>query len=103
MNAAAVPATDRYEANDIFAGACGSEDFYAGVLEQERFGIYPNPVESVLHASIGSAAAYEILDMQGRSWLRGNLNADGAIDIAYLPQGVYLLRIGEGNLRFIKS
>ncbi len=103
MNAAMVPATDRYEANDIFAGACGTEDFYAGMLEQELLGVYPNPAESVLHVMRGGSESFEILDMQGRSWLIGNLNSDGTIEIAHLPIGVYLLRIGNSNIRFIKS
>jgi hypothetical protein len=103
MNAATVPATDRYEANDIFAGACGTEDFYAGMLEQELLGIYPNPAESVLHVMRGGSESFEILDIQGRSWLIGNLNSDGTIEIAHLPIGVYLLRIGNSNIRFIKS
>jgi hypothetical protein len=103
MNVATVPATDRYEANDIFAGACGTEDFYAGMLEQELLGVYPNPAESVLHVMRGGSESFEILDMQGRSWLIGNLNSDGTIEIAHLPIGVYLLRIGNSNIRFIKS
>jgi hypothetical protein len=103
MNAATVPATDRYEANDIFAGACGTEDFYAGMLEQELLGIYPNPAGFVLHVMHRGSESFEILDMHGRSRLIGNLNSDGTIEIAHLPLGMYLLRIGNSSIRFIKS
>ena len=105
MNTARVPATDRFEGNALFAGACGSEDFYAGLEEEMRQGVlYPNPAQDILTVQgIQGHTGYEILDLQGRSWCKGNLNADGTMHIAHLPFGLYLLHIGNYNLRFVKS
>ena len=105
MNTAKVPATDRFEGNALFAGACGTEDFYAGLEEEMRQGVlYPNPAQDILTVQgIQGHTGYEILDLQGCSWGKGNLNADGTMHIAHLPFGLYLLQIGNYNLRFVKS
>jgi hypothetical protein len=104
MNAATVPATDRYEANDIFAGACGTEDFYAGMLEQELLGIYPNP--AVVYLTVSNSeenSSYRIYDLQGRVWQQGMLDSTNSIGLSSLPKGLYILSIANTTTRFIKS
>jgi hypothetical protein len=104
MNAATVPATDRYEANDIFAGACGTEDFYAGMLEQEILGIYPNPAVDYLTVSNSEEnSSYRIIDLQGRVWKQGILESTNSIGLSALPKGLYILSIADTAARFIKS
>jgi hypothetical protein len=103
MNAAAVPATDRYEANDIFAGACGTEDFYAGMLEQELLGIYPNPAHDVLHITgVSFNSPYQIIDVQGRVWDEGKVQT-GTISLVTLPAGFYLFKVNDFILRWVKQ
>jgi hypothetical protein len=104
MNTATVPATDRYEANDIFAGACGTEDFYVGMLEQELLGVYPNPAVDYLTVSNSEEnSSYHIYDLQGRVWQQGMLDSTNSIGLSTLPKGLYILSIANTTTRFIKS
>lgn len=103
MNTANIPAYDRFENNQIFAGACGSEDYYAGIFEQVAIEIYPNPAGD--HLFIPSSAvnsSYSILDFQGHVWQEGMLVTTEKILLHGLPQGMYMLCLGYRNFRFIK-
>ena len=105
MNTAKVPATDRFEGNEPFAGACGTEDFYAGLEEEFReVVLYPNPAEDILTVEgLQGHTAYEILDMQGRMYLKGKIENEPVIGIRDLADGSYLLRIGNSVIHFIKN
>jgi hypothetical protein len=102
LNAAMVPATDRYEANDIFAGACGSEDFYAGITEIPGVFIFPNPAHDVLHVTgVSLNSPYQIIDVQGRVWDEGKVDT-GIISLVALPAGLYLFKVNDFILRWVK-
>ena len=103
MNTANVPATDRYEGNDMFAGACGSEDFYAGIAEVPGVLVYPNPVREVLHVTgVAINTPYQIIDVQGRVWDEGIIK-NQIIPIQHIPAGFYLLKVNESIIRWIKE
>ncbi|MFN4911170.1 MAG: T9SS type A sorting domain-containing protein, partial [Flavobacteriales bacterium] len=103
MNTAIVPATDRFEANAIFAGACGSEDFYAAIKEISELRIYPNPVHELLHVT-GTPinTPYQIIDTQGRVRQEGTVE-NGTISMTTLPAGFYFLNIGGRNYQWVKE
>jgi hypothetical protein len=105
MNSAKVPATNRFEGNDIFAGACGKEDYYAGLSERVKYTIYPNPVSETLWVrAAGQGEKYRIFDLQGRYWMGGVITKDlQPISVGYLPQGMYLWSCGERVERFVKN
>ncbi|MEE4256840.1 MAG: T9SS type A sorting domain-containing protein [Bacteroidales bacterium] len=69
-------------------------------------GIYPNPVQDVLHFYDQPAGSYTICSIKGAEILSGQLDAS-EIDISRIHQGVYLLRITDGNLiyyaKFVKQ
>lgn len=64
--------------------------------------IAPNPAHNEVIVAIGLQEGYRwqytITDLLGRVVRHGKLNDDGAIDIAALPQGAYLLQINSGTL-----
>ena len=102
MNTASVPATDRYEANDLFAGACGSEDFYAAIKEISELRIYPNPVHELLHVTgTPIKTPYQIIDSQGRVRQEGTVE-NGTISMTTLPAGFYFLMVNEYIFRLVK-
>jgi hypothetical protein len=104
MNTSSVPASDRYVANDIFAGTCGSEDFYTGLKEATEQQIYPNPAfETLTLKFLNEDSSYRILDMQGRCWQQGNINPQNEIFLEGLPAGIYLLQTEIGVIRFVKA
>ena len=103
MNSAKVPATDRYEANAIFAGACGSEDFYAGISEIAPLTIYPNPVEDELHLSSSfGKMRYKLYDIQGRILDEGSVEQD-VISLPNIPPGLYFITLGDNLFRIKKQ
>ena len=103
MNSASVPATDRFEGNDIFAGACGSEDFYTGIEEQPEIRINPNPAIDLLYVeSIPEYSQYQIIDIQGRIWSEGVVLNDKRISLDKLAHGFYLLSVEGLSFRFYK-
>ncbi|MFM7566978.1 MAG: T9SS type A sorting domain-containing protein, partial [Flavobacteriales bacterium] len=103
INTASVPATDRYEANDLFAGACGSEDFYAAIKEISELRIYPNPVRELLHVTgVTLNEPYQIIDTQGRVWQEGVLHEKNII-VVEIPKGFYFLNIGGRNYQWVKE
>jgi hypothetical protein len=105
MNSAKVPATNRFEGNDIFAGACGKEDYYAGLSEGVKYAIYPNPVSATLWVrGAGQGDIFRIYDLQGRNWMEGVVTTElQPISVGYLPQGMYLWYCGGKVERFVKN
>ncbi|NTV83407.1 MAG: T9SS type A sorting domain-containing protein, partial [Bacteroidales bacterium] len=82
--------------------------------EPTRFLIYPNPAQDILfvQGEIGAKDAhYQIIDMQGRTVMEGDLtggNVNHAITLGSIPPSVYLLRVTdqegeEYKSRFVKT
>ncbi|MFZ9582123.1 MAG: T9SS type A sorting domain-containing protein, partial [Crocinitomicaceae bacterium] len=104
MNTAKVPATDRFEANAIFAGACGSEDFYAGISEIAPLTIYPNPVGTAFSIQGENGEfEYTIYDIHGKQWGSGRASSGDLIHAESLNPGMYFLTSKHSVIRWIKE
>jgi hypothetical protein len=67
--------------------------------------LYPNPANNVLN--IGGISDFEglyakVFDSHGKLHWKGQISSEG-INISSLSQGMYILRVGQKNLRFIKK
>lgn len=66
--------------------------------------LFPNPATSfiALKGSVNVNAYYKIFDVQGKMQLQGYLNEDQIVAVEMLRAGLYILRIGNTNLKFSK-
>ncbi|KIA88308.1 M1 family aminopeptidase [Kaistella jeonii] len=75
-----------------------------GNSEKEAVKIYPNPVRNqITITGISKAQSFEIYSMEGKLIKAGKYSSDKTIDVNILPKGVYLLKIDDQNLKFIKE
>ncbi|MGB3948247.1 MAG: T9SS type A sorting domain-containing protein [Bacteroidia bacterium] len=94
----------------------GVADFYLGVeqpiiaKQNSDFVIYPNPASDELFIGNSNPSVqinYSVMDVSGRTVLNGNIAAYNAVNIATLAEGVYFIRLIEGNsvttIKFIKT
>ena len=66
--------------------------------------VYPNPVKNSLSVSgITKDQQYEIYSMDGKMIKTGTYSSGKTIDVNILTKGVYLLKIDNQNLKFIKE
>lgn len=66
--------------------------------------VYPNPVKNSLSVSgITKDQQYEIFSMDGKMIKTGTYSSGKTIDVNTLTKGVYLLKIENQNLKFIKE
>lgn len=66
--------------------------------------VYPNPVKNSLSVSgITKEQQYEIYSMDGKMIKTGTYSSGKTIDVNSLTKGVYLLKIDNQNLKFIKE
>ena len=66
--------------------------------------IYPNPVKDQLSIEgISKDEKYEIYSVDGKRVNNGTLSNGKSINVNALPKGVYLLKIADKNLKFIKG
>lgn len=99
-----------YKGNSLYIDNINiNPDAYTGIAKVELTDIelLPNPARSHISLiGLPYTMPYQMLDMSGKLWLHGNVDANQAIDISQLSKGVYLLRIEGEELysykRFIK-
>ena len=66
--------------------------------------IYPNPVKDQLSIEgISKDEKYEIYSVDGKRVNKGTISNGNTINVNALPKGVYLLKIEDKNLKFIKE
>lgn len=71
---------------------------------KDQVKIYPNPVKNSLSVSgITKDQQYEIYSMDGKMIKTGTYSSGKTIDVNTLTKGVYLLKIENQNLKFIKE
>ncbi len=73
-----------------------------------RLVVYPNPVQDVLRVSGAlPAAAYQVMDLSGRSVQSGKISLNLQVSTSSLAPGSYLLQVGDEETRqvarFIKQ
>ncbi|MBN4070991.1 CotH kinase family protein [Crocinitomix catalasitica] len=92
-------------------GDC-SGDLVGLIVESNlMFNAYPNPTQSTINVNMPyhiKGMKYRMIDLQGREVLNGNvLDAEFALDISFLAEGVYVLEVnsmmGEMRRRIVKS
>ena len=72
-------------------------------------GVYPNPVSHTLNIESPlwglGAADYQIINLLGQTILRGQTPPLGAggLDVSALPQGTYVLKMGNQQAKFFKQ
>ena len=64
----------------------------------------PNPVKNqITITGIVKAQPFEIYSMDGKLTQTGKYSSDKTIDVTKLPKGIYVLKIDDQNLKFIKE
>jgi Secretion system C-terminal sorting domain len=64
--------------------------------------IYPNPVLHILTVQNATATSVDILNSVGQVVLKATLDKNGDINVATLPSGIYYLRMGKEQKKFVK-
>ena len=107
MNSATVPAKDRLDGNDLFAGACGNNDFYLSIEKQNKqeISIYPNPSTGSINIEIQADCLNEMLriyNVYGQLIHDESLNnLKTTIDLTSLNSGVYFISIKDKSYKLI--
>ena len=78
------------------------------VFSRANVGIYPNPVDNIITISTQeSITSVEIFNMIGKQVFSTTNFQDNSIDVTNLSEGIYILRISNGDLsvskKFIKK
>ena len=99
--------------NHVSSGMKGRIFASSGLDLQEKafseLSLYPNPVNRELHIELNGSEQlpYRILNIQGSTLEKGNVQANEALEVEGLAPGIYFLQLGSGNtqkqLRFIKQ
>ncbi len=75
--------------------------------KQSHLKIFPNPTNSELRVESSQfkfGELYQIFDCTGKLYNSGHVLSDNfKINVSQLPIGLYIIRIGETNLKFIKE
>ncbi|MGE5480743.1 MAG: T9SS type A sorting domain-containing protein [Chloroflexota bacterium] len=86
------------ERNEIeFVNLSAGQSNYENTLE-----IYPNPAESELYFNSNSLAVVEVYDLMGKCQMRFLDLKEPKIEVGALPAGVYILKVGVLQQKFIK-
>ena len=67
------------------------------------FSVFPNPATDKLHLSKEAKGAYEVYDLRGTKVKSGMVKEGEPVEVYSLPAGMYILRMGERNTRFVKQ
>jgi hypothetical protein len=88
----------------VFVDVCNE----VGEITGSSFSVYPNPAQQLVFITLGNmnnVAAVELFDMAGRLILRETVNNRTQIPLAVaeLENGVYLIRAGDKQVKFVKE
>jgi hypothetical protein len=73
---------------------------------ENNFVIYPNPASNQLfiESKIQLKQEFSIINILGEKIVSGTLNGQiEALDISSLPPNIYIIRIGEESVKFVKT
>jgi len=80
-------------------GVLATEDF-----DTKKISIFPNPVKNSLTIQSDTTnLPYRIVDLNGRSILKGQLQSSKTIDVSPLQNGMYLIQLDNQSFKFIKE
>ncbi|MBP5668542.1 MAG: InlB B-repeat-containing protein [Salinivirgaceae bacterium] len=85
---------------------CSCESYFGGAQEATMT-VYPNPtVDDVTVAGslIEAGATISVIDGNGKEWLRKTVETDGSetVNVSQMPQGMYIVKVGDKVVSFIK-
>lgn len=69
------------------------------VQAEKSFTVYPNPVQTVLNLTSGVDSEYIVVDLMGKTHLRG---IGSQINVEALPSGIYMVSVDGVAQRFVK-
>jgi hypothetical protein len=76
------------------------------ITKPSQIKIFPNPTDTELRVETFESKVgelYQIFDYTGKLYTSGLIVSDNfVIDVSQLPTGLYVIRIDETNLKFIK-
>jgi hypothetical protein len=72
-------------------------------LEGSQVGVFPNPASDVLRVTLPNnafAVSVQVADMQGRTVKGAQFDGKGALNVARLASGMYMLSVSDGQKTF---
>ncbi len=86
---------------------CKSITKVNSITNPSKITVYPNPTNLELHIESSQfkvGELFQIFDYTGKVYTSGQVTSvDFALDVSYLPIGLYVIRIDKTNLKFIKE
>lgn len=76
------------------------------LIEEGAVGLFPNPVQDQLYLTgeLAGITSYHLSTLDGKVVLKGTLIQDNPrIDLSHLPEGLYLLQVGDQLLKVVKQ
>ena len=85
---------------------CSCESDF-GAAPEATMTVYPNPTVddiTVAGSLIETGATISVIDGNGKEWLRKTIETDGSetIRVSQMPQGMYIVKVGDKVVSFIK-
>jgi hypothetical protein len=85
---------------------CSCESDF-GSAPEATMTVYPNPAVddiTVAGSLIETGATISVIDGNGKEWLRKTIETDGSetIRVSQMPQGMYIVKVGDKVVSFIK-
>ena len=101
-----VPVVDYYNNPRDTDPDIGAVEYFVSNIEQDdsyTLSVYPNPVNEKLYInSWQKSVPFTVFEWQGKIVMKGIMKNDG-INVKYLPQGMYLIKIMNRYLKFVKN
>ena len=85
---------------------CSCESDF-GASTEVTMTVFPNPtVDNITVAGslIEAGATISVIDGNGKEWLRKTVETDGSenVRVSQMPQGMYIVKVGDKVVSFIK-
>src|SRR5690606_35672244 len=64
--------------------------------------VYPNPIHDYLtiESPTSQKLSYQLLNVRGKTLMLSYFNKSTKINLSHLPEGIYILRISDGDTWF---
>ena len=89
---------------DTLTKICGNMTVIQEPIKEKQISCYPNPVEEILNVSGILNEPYSIVNLSGVEIESGLINElNYSINLQNLPSGLYMLRIGNRQVKILKK
>jgi hypothetical protein len=65
--------------------------------------VYPNPATGIVNIQVQGKADYTLCDMAGKVIVKAEVDQQAQIDISNMPNGLYLLRVGNETVKLVNQ